>query len=463
LLKKPFYFFQIIQTLRGAALAVVGLVIVVIVSMSLLFNTQTEENSIQRLDEASPITTLDKKIEHLHFEEVVNGISYESFYEKDLEELLFLGRNSRPDAHEDQVKVLLGLKGSKQSLLGSVGERLYLTYEKGGLSFSKEPTSLWIKIKGVQNQQLQYDASLVVPHEDTEEIYQERFSCERELVMDEEFEEDQMQQDYFQSFEEVKWYHPDMFYEVYGGEKYSLIKGAERLEFPHQQPSMCFIRSSTVLIFKENRWQLPDDLSQTSLYPLAKVLEVTPSHMEVKIWDVSGMHVKEVSLAPERMRPLNLKAEEVFSKILKRTATQISCKIGSKNALLKKGDWLLRVGGNHWKPLKTWEEIEKYLSFELQGELFVFDGIEKKQGITVFKGHLFDTMREQMQRVSIPLSKQAKSKKQLAKKKGQEVFSESQQEALEEKGKISQLEEQDNEALLRLTTPQKRYEFSKQM
>lgn len=458
---KPFCFFQIIRALKIATVALFFLVLCVIITLLFLtLNAQREEKGLEGkkvLDFKNHDT---KNQEPLNFEEFEFSKTFESFYEKDLSKtLLFLGINSRPDAKQDQTKILLGFKNSKQSCLVDPGEKLYLSYEKGDLVFSRETTPLWIKIKGVENEILSFDAAFVLTNDETNDVFQEKMHYENALEFQEEFEDELTQSTYFQSFEEAKWWHPDLFYEIYGGEEFEANKGSQRLEFVSQSPSICFIKPENTLIFKENAWFLSDSKNVTQEYPMAQILEVTPGHMEVKIWDVSGMHSKVISLLPQRVRPLNLKAEEIFSKILQRTSTQVSCKIGSKNALLKKGEWLLRVGG-HWKPLKTWEEIEKYLSFELQGELFVFDGIEKNQGIAVFKGHLFDTMREQMQVVRIPLTRQKKSS---AKRKKHKELSDLQESAVLSDDSTSRVEEQDKDALLRLTTPQKRHEFSKQM
>lgn len=431
---------------------------VILATFFLVLNNQREKTSFQetgRISKGEKISCSPLNLETLEFPK-----TFETFYEKDLSKtLLFLGKNSRPDAREDQTNILVGLKGSKQSQLVNPGEKFYLAYQQGDLVFSKEQTSLWIKIKDIVDNTLQFDAAFILTNDETNDIYQEKLHQTKELTTEEEFEDTFLQSTYFQSLESAKWWLPDLFYEVYGGQEFESVKGAQRLEFLSQNPSVCFLKSKTVLIFKEGAWCLYDNKGATEQYPIAEVLTTKPSHMEVKVWDVSGMHSRVISFLPERTKPLNIKAEEVFSNIRQRTATQVSCKIGSKSSLLKKGEWLLKVG-SHWKPLKAWEEIEKYLSFQLQGELFVFDGIEKNQGITVFKGHLFDTMREQMQVIRIPLPKQKKSS--IKRKKHKELGDFEEQTTLSEDSN-PRLEEEDKEALLRLTTPQKHHGFSKQI
>lgn len=457
MLAKPFRFFRIIKALKlSMAVLCVFLLALISATVFLIFNYQRQKSSFQKQEVS---LRKEERVggQPFNFESIKLPKIFETFCEKDLfESLLFLGKNTRPDAKEDQTKALVGLKSSKQSFLVNSGDKLYLMYEEGVLVFSKEPTSLWIKVKGIEDEVLHVDGNFILTNEETNEIYQERLHQIRELTVEEEFQEIFLQSTYFQSIEGAKWWHPDLFYEVYGGQDFEGMKGAQRLELSNQNPSVCFIKPGTRLIFKEESWIVYDNKSNTEQYPMAEVLNVTQAHMEMRIWDVSGMYSKTISLTPERVRPLNIKAEEVFSNIRQRSATQISCKIGSKNSLLKKGDWLLRVG-NHWRPLKTLEEIEKYLSFRAQGDLFVFDGIEKNQGITVFKGHLFDTMRGQMQVIQIPLAKQKKSS--LKRKKHKELVDFQEPDMLS--GDHTFHLEEDKDALLRLTTPQNQHEFSK--
>jgi hypothetical protein len=57
------------------------------------------------------------------------------------------------------------------------------------------------------------------------------------------------------------------------------------------------------------------------------------------------------------------------------------------------------------------DQIEDYIHHRLQGELFVFDGLETIQGKTLMKGHLFDTMRSSAQMISFPIAQEKKTAK----------------------------------------------------
>lgn len=460
MLTRPFRFFQIIKALKVSTILLFCLITaIVMLTFSLVFKHQEEKEFLQ---ESTSSKKGEKPSDNPLNLEMLNPLkSFESFYAQDLaKQLLFLGKNSRPDAEEEESKALIGLKGSGQTHLVEPGEKLYLAYKERNLIFSREPTLLWIKIKEIDEEKLRFDSAFILTSDETAEVYQEKTHGEVLQNTENIFKEDVLETPYFQSLEKVKWWHPDLFYEVYGGKEFESAKGSQRIEFDSQDPSIYFVRPGTILVFKDSRWQLDDDKEVTREYPIAKILAVTPSRMEIKVWEENGIGFKTLSILPEKIKPLNIKAEEIFSKIRQRTATQVSCKIGSKHALLKKGDWLLRTS-NQWRLLKTLEEIEKYLSFELQGELFVFDGIEKNQGIAVFKGHLFDTMRVQMQMVRIPLAT-PKKRVHLKRQKHRESFEVMQEPPISSKDEEpTQGEEESKDELLRLTTPQKRHEFSK--
>jgi hypothetical protein len=92
-----------------------------------------------------------------------------------------------------------------------------------------------------------------------------------------------------------------------------------------------------------------------------------------------------------------------------RTLQSISCKIGSKKTILKKGDWLLKLPGG-WKVLESKQEIQNYLSYQLEGELLIFEGLERNKRQTTFKGTWFDKTRSQVYHLSTSLSDAAPKK-----------------------------------------------------
>lgn len=385
----------------------------------------------------------------------------ESFYERDLQQaLVYMSNNTRPDAHARQTQCLVGLKGSFQTRLVEPQQKIYLYYDQGHLAFSQQVQPLWIKFKSIEENVLYYDAGMVLMQEETHELYQETLHNVAERQTEAELDQGFLQESYFHDVENAAWWRPDVLYETYGGKEFEAFKGCHRLAFgssSKEAREVCFVKPQSILLFKDRQWSTNFlEGEETQGHPIAQVLSITPMHMEIKVWDVSGMHSKQVSLTPQRIKPLNIKLEEVFLQIRQRTLRQVFCKVGTKHMLLKAGDWLLHVD-NQWKLLKTPEEIERYLSLQLEGELFVFEGIEKNQGNTIFKGRFFDTMREQMQAVSIPIAAARCSLK-----RDQATQELSQQGAtppqIHERSAPAEVEDE----LLRLTNTQKRHELSKE-
>lgn len=463
MLAQPFCFFWIIKFLHTVrnALAIFSLIFVLSVWFLKLYN---QETSPEVRSQSYPLQAERIETKPAHLEWLACIKHHESFYAQDLEqELVYLGKNSRPDALEHQVQYLVGLKGTHQTALVQPGQKLYLLYGASGLEFSQDPQPLWIKFREIQSDAIEYDAVMLLAQEETHEIYQEKIQGIASLEGATVFNEELLQEVYFQKFEKVKWWRPDLFYEAYGGESFAYTKGCHRLEFDsssdQEKGLVCFVKPHTQLIFKDFQWEVCQECCETREHPMAEILSIAPFHMEIKIWDVSGIHSKHLSLTPQRLKPWSVKAEEIFTQLRQRTARQISCKVGGKNMLLKEGDWLLHKG-EHWKLLHTAEEIERYISLQLEGELFVCEGIEKNQGNAVFKGQLFDTMREQIQAVRIPIA--AVRNKRLGKRQKEKQNSFQQAAIIPQTNREPADTEVDSEdELLRLANPQKRHEFSK--
>ena len=83
--------------------------------------------------------------------------------------------------------------------------------------------------------------------------------------------------------------------------------------------------------------------------------------------------------------------------------------------LLKVGDWVLKTKRG-WKRLKKSDEIDAYLNHHLVGDLFIFDALERKGGRVVLKGHFFNEMRTQKQKITVPIVSEKKAKRPKRKK-----------------------------------------------
>lgn len=328
-------------------------------------------------------------------------------------EILLLSRSSRPDFSFVETKLELGLMGSDQSVVAIPDQTFYLSYDQGYLNFSKEATPLSItpKINNEGEAFLEMGVELIL--EGGERLLNERREYKiYELLKPKEVEEivDKTLAWAAGKLKKGKWWAPDRLFEQYGGEEYFQYKGLERIKF---EDTVLFIKEGDLLIWKEGRWQKGDE---TKEYPLAEVMEITPYKMEWRLWDKTGLESAHTFFSREKAPNLSLKIEDVFTHLKQRTMTRVSCRLNNRATILKAGDWIVRTK-NGWYPIKNYPEVVALLNFETDGELFIFDGIEKTEGKQFFAGTLFDLMRTQVQHVKLPITQHSSpTKKKLSTK-----------------------------------------------
>ena len=451
LIAKRFHYFQLVNLLKKATGIFVSLSLLTVLSTAACFFS-TQGKSFPNELAGDPVEydqiALTKPIT---LDSLKLNQEFSSLFFHDLqEELSFAGNNTRPDAVGQSVKALVVLIKTQDQKVVCEGEKVYFSYDTYGLRFSKQPTPLWIKIKEIGHQ-LFCDAKVVVSDDQNNKVYQEATSlCFDKCSLSHEL---FSHSSYIRSLEIATWLEPDKFIGVYGGEKYHHKKGAYRLYQPENQ-SYEFVQDGDFVYFHEKVWKLIDQ-EDVRDYPLAQVKVYSQNKLSLRVWDESGMKESSLMVSCKSQPPLNLRVEEIFSKIRPRTSAQVTCKMGGKTAILKNGDWLIR-SSNQWKLLRSSNDLKKYLNYELQGELFVFDEIEKNESNPIFKGHLFDTMRTQMQVVRIPLSLSVKDKNN----KKDKLFKKTKS-VIEDDIDDSEFENFEEEELLRITTEGRSHETKK--
>jgi len=163
-----------------------------------------------------------------------------------------------------------------------------------------------------------------------------------------------------------------------------------------------FVSAGDYLLYEEGEWRVAAYEELSSNLPVAYVKAASGKTLEINVWDETGFYPVQIKVEMERQARLQLKPESMPSRIRLRSGTQVSCALGKRRVILKQGDWLLKTSSG-WRNLRKAEEIGQYLNHRLKGELFVFDGIEKEQGRSVMKGHIFDETRTQVQPFSLPI------------------------------------------------------------
>lgn len=308
------------------------------------------------------------------------------------DQLQFHGVSSRPGQQE---KIYLSLKSSEQKLAVDPGESFFVSFQQREneipliTGFSKEKTAVKLTISSYDESSLQVDivsqkgeGDLV----DEDEIFIERISAENVFQLPS-----------VQQLQSAKWLGTDLFLLNYGGKEYAEYNDKQMVEFfDGKESTICYLSAKSFIVWKEGRWQeaSQDDL-QSSL-PVAQVVSISLTNMELRFWDESGLVSSLIQLQPDRSERTSVFAELSPHSLHLRNDTQVSCLVNNRHLILKEGDWLLRTSSG-WKSLKRANEIDDYVKHQIRGELIVFDRLENEAGRRVMKGRFFDKNRTQMQ------------------------------------------------------------------
>ena len=318
-----------------------------------------------------------------------------------IREIQLLGANSRPD-YGGVNKMLVKLKSTGDELVVDQGTSFFLEVKElseGGtqvVGFTQEQTGLQLTPIGIRPGGALFEVGVVTSDEGISSIEKSEVVIERCVAPISD-------KAYFRQLEEVKWWGIDALIRHYGGEEYSLKKDSHKLEMVGENgSSFCFVSSGDLLVWDKKGWQEVVSGMLLEKKPLAQVTQITTHMMEITVWDESGFYSKKIKVTPQgtSKRPPNLDC--LPTSIRLRSESQISCLLGKRRLLLKEGDWVLRTP-HGWRILKRTSEIEDFLAHRLQGELFIFDQLDRQQGKVVIHGHYFDAMHTQMQKITVPV------------------------------------------------------------
>ncbi len=311
-------------------------------------------------------------------------------------EVHVLARSSRPDIPFCEMKFLLGLQ--EEEALVAPGQHLHLSYSGKNLSFSKEATPLWVQPKIGEGGDMWLEMGVELLSKEGERVLGETrsFKVETKETFKEVIDEELIKG--VECLKGAKWWGPDHLYSQYGGEEYGLYKELERLEVGGKR--ILFAREGKTFVWRDGMW---GESEETRGFVMARVEEISPYKMEVALWDTSGLESVLLSFKRERPSRTSLRVEDLFTRIRQRTTSRISCRMDNRTVILKKGDWVIHKP-NGWHIVKTASEMSAILNFGVEGELFVFDGLEKIDGKQVFCGTLFNPRRTTFQSVKLPMT-----------------------------------------------------------
>jgi len=342
------------------------------------------------------------------------------------DEILFYGKNMRPDLKEGKTLFLVGLEGQEALTTIEEGAPLYLRYQPSVLtsqeplwgensyeqqegtycfSSNNQPTALWIELTKVTHESRVY-VQLFLIDEQGEAVSgaaeRASFLLEAKNVKPStQWELDKYRVDpTLLVRQRARFTGEDLFLQMHGGSEYASIAGHYRIDFLDPTPYSCFIQEGDCLLWEEKRWKVVDNKIRTANKPLLIVKKVDDRIMHFELWNELGS--QKIALSLVRLREHhslpNLATE--FHFVQAKTWTQFIVECHGKKMTLRPNDWLL-LTEEGWQLIDTVEKIDDYVAQTLQGPLFIVGKLKKEGGEQILTGHLFNTTRSEVTEVTL--------------------------------------------------------------
>jgi hypothetical protein len=305
----------------------------------------------------------------------------------------------RPDSGDECNRFVMRIKKTNQTKQLSLPARVDLKFDRE-LQFSNETNAFWADIQKEGSDLLV--RFMIERNETQEEIGVFRFVAEEAVPRSSsEFPENSP----IRFLAEGKVLGKDLFMKTY---KDGVT--LQRIEVCNQ---VIPLQEGDFLVWKEGKWQPNLSLSDVRDLPIAKVAYVDDKNILFDAWGLEGY--SRVSVSSLLQIPFKTKSDEFLSSVRVRSEKQISCMLDKQCFVLKVGDWVLREE-NRWKILRKSDEKEAFLQGKLEGELFVFDRIDLRNGQQNIQGNLVNLARSQI--VPIHVLAQGQKKTMPTKEKG---------------------------------------------
>jgi hypothetical protein len=209
----------------------------------------------------------------------------------------------------------------------------------------------------------------------------------------------------FRQLAECRWWGSDQVREKYGDGQ-----AVQRIEIGAGVEPL-FVGAADWLIYEEGKWKKRSKEVAPGEVPIARVLKVRSSELEIEGWD-GPSHLKlSIPLMPQPQ--LRTKPEELFARLRVRSDKQVSCTLDKQCLILRPGDWVVKLD-QRWKILRNDEDKKAFLEGGWSGELFVLEKIDAKGPVKSIGGRFFSAARSQ----SVPIEYAAPSARAHKGKKG---------------------------------------------
>lgn len=329
------------------------------------------------------------------------------------QQLIYYGKNGRPDALEGSTMLNFGLPGSKAAASIPPVEKLYLAYDRSQkpakfiFSPNNEKSSLWIEatpkgsevniqVKMINEsgkiiQTPQSNASFSLKEKDQTRLGKPwdigKWRVDATLL----------------SRQKARWFGQDIFLETHGGEEYAFAIGKERIDFTEEEnPYSVFVKEGDAMIWCDNRWKEAVPGESTTRFPLLVVKKISDRVMNLELWDVEGKSKVNLNLLKSADLKVPTGIQQNFKFVGAKTRSQFIFEINKERTTLKPKDWLL-LSKKGWIKLTTPEQIDEYVNRKITGPLFVFDGVIKKGDQQIISGTIYNASRTEMQPMELPV------------------------------------------------------------
>lgn len=313
--------------------------------------------------------------------------------------LTYTGSNARPDANPENKAYYLQIKGDVEPHRLQLETPAYLAFDVDQeppryiWSLSNKPTRLWLEAKGAEEELL---VEVHLRGLDKEQIghlslkEQPRPQGKADQWMLGALRVDGT----LLARQKARWFGKDQFFLDHGGEEYAHLLERQRIDFQDgETPYSCWLSAEECLAWDGKRWQQADLGNGSSRdKPLLCVKSLGDKVMSLTLWDVGGSRKASLNLIKSNEIWQSQVVEKEFRFVGARTRTQSVMEIRGKRTTLRLYDWLLFTDGE-WRKLSTEKEIDDYVSRRVVGPLFVFEGLEKIDGVHWLQATLYNSSR----------------------------------------------------------------------
>ncbi|WP_052236510.1 hypothetical protein [Candidatus Protochlamydia amoebophila] len=333
------------------------------------------------------------------------------------QQLIYYGKNSRPDAQSEQTLLHFAFNTNKNIVSISPGERLYLVYDKESVpnkyifSPQNKKTTLWIEAMLADSEvvvklTLENDKGDLIT--EPENHYQFRLP-EKEFIRfaGKVWELGTWRVDgTLLARQKARWFGIDRFLEKHGGEEYQHCLGKQRVDFgENENIYSVFIGPGDCLIWDENQWKVIQPGAGSRAYPLLVVKKIDERLLTLELWDVEGKGKILLNLL-KSVEPWMVQnaqnIQHMFKFVGAKTRSQCVFEINNERMIVSPSDWLLMTQKG-WKKLTSAEEIDDYVKRKTAGTLFVFERLVRKDDRQLMLGTLYNSTRSDSQSIELTL------------------------------------------------------------